>query len=309
MMLASGSTSSRMRVAASSTSNRVRSAAGDRDEEALGALQRRLVEQRIGDRLLGGLDGAPLAGSFARAHHRLAHLAHHGADVGKVEIDQAFLDDEVDDAGDARIEHLVGHDKGLGEGRLLVGDAEEVLVGNDDQGVDAGLQLADALLGNAHAASAFELEGLGDHADGEDPLVAGGAGDDRRRARAGAAAHAGGDEHHVRAVQVIGDLVDRFFGGGAADLRLGAGTETFGDRDAHLDEPFGARGRKRLAVGIGDHELAAQEARADHVVDGVAPGAAHAEHGDFRPEFLDFRHFQIDRHDTLVVFTALGPLA
>jgi hypothetical protein len=62
---------------------------------------------------------------------------------------------------------------------------------------------------------ALELERLGDDADGQDALLAGGAGDDRRRAGAGAAAHAGGDEHHVRAGQVIVDLVDRLLGRGA----------------------------------------------------------------------------------------------
>ena len=143
MMLASGSTSSRMRVAASSTSNRVRSLPPVIEiSRPCGALHRGLVEQRIGDRRLGRLDGAPLAGGLAGAHHRLAHLAHHRADVGEVEIDQAFLDHQVGDAGDARIEHLVGHREGVGEGGLLVGDAEEVLVGDDDQRVDAGLQFA-----------------------------------------------------------------------------------------------------------------------------------------------------------------------
>jgi hypothetical protein len=51
----------------------------------------------------------------------------------------------------------------------------------------------------SHAALALEVERLGHDADGQDALFAGGAGDDRSRARAGAAAHAGGDEAHVRA--------------------------------------------------------------------------------------------------------------
>ena len=67
---------------------------------------------------------------------------------------------------------------------------------------------------------ALEVERLGDDADGQDAHLARGAGDDRRRAGAGAAAHAGGDEHHVRAGEMIADLLDRLFGGGAADFRL-----------------------------------------------------------------------------------------
>ena len=64
-------------------------------------------------------------------------------------------------------------------------------------------------LGQPHAAVAFEVERLGDDADRQDALVAGRLGDDRRSTRARAAAHAGGDEAHVRAVEVIDDLVDR----------------------------------------------------------------------------------------------------
>ena len=40
--------------------------------------------------------------------------------------------------------------------------------------------------------------------------------------------------------------------------------------------------RQRLRVGVADDEIDAFEVRADHVVDGVAAGAADAEHGDAR---------------------------
>ena len=203
----------------------------------------------------------------------------------------------------ARIEHLVGHRESVGEGRLLVGDAEEVLVGDDDQRVDAGLELLYPGVGDALAPCPFELEGLGDDADGEDALLAGGAGDDRCRTGAGAAAHAGGDEHHVRAVQVVDQLVDRLLGGGAADLGLRAGAEALGDGDAHLHLALGLRRHEGLAVGVGDDELAAEQAGADHVVDGIAAGAAHAEHRDLRLQLPDIRHLQIDRHGTLIVLT------
>ena len=100
--------------------------------------------------------------------------------------------------------------------------------GNDEQRVDALLQFGDAAFGDAHAALAFEMERLGDDADGEDADLLRRPGDDRRRAGAGAAAHAGGDEHHVRAGEVVADLVDHFFGGGAADIGLRAGAEALG---------------------------------------------------------------------------------
>src|SRR6185437_10453810 len=78
-------------------------AAGDRDQQPLGTLHRGVVDQRIGDRRFGGGERAFLTGGFTGAHHRLAHLAHDRAHVGKVEIDQSFLDHQIGDAGDARI--------------------------------------------------------------------------------------------------------------------------------------------------------------------------------------------------------------
>ena len=138
-----------------------------------------------------------------------------------------------------------------------------------------------------HAALAFEVERLGHHADGEDALLARRAGDDRGCAGAGAAAHAGGDEAHMRAGEVVDDLVDAFLGCGAADLRLRAGAKTLGDMRAELDQPLGLRHGERLGVGVGDDELDAAKPRGDHVVDGVAAAAADTEHGDAWLEFGD----------------------
>src|SRR5207302_11218225 len=67
--------------------------------------------------------------------------------------------------------------------------------------------------------------------------------------------------------------------------------------------------RERLGVGIGDHEVAADEARGDHVVDRIAAGAADAEHGDPRLELANVGHFQIDGHGLpLVSADARAPL-
>jgi hypothetical protein len=168
-------------------------------------------------------ESALLARGLAGAHHRLAHFTHDRANVGEVEIDQALLHHQVGDAGDPRIQHLVGHGEGIGKGRLLVRHPEQILVRDDQQGVDHLVQFGDAVFGDAHPAHAFEVERLGDDADGEDAGLFRATRDHRRCAGAGAAAHAGGDEHHMRALEVIADLVDRLFGCGAPDFRLRAG--------------------------------------------------------------------------------------
>ncbi len=163
------------------------------------------------------------------------------------------------------------------------------------------------VVGEAHAALALEMERLGDDADGEDAeVLARSLGDDGSRARAGAAAHAGGDEDHVRAAQVIADLVDRLLGRGAADFRLRAGAKAFGDLHAHLHDALGLRHGKRLRVGIGDDEIDALQSGGDHVVDGISAGAADPEHGDARLQFPNVGDFQIDGHGSLFNTRASG---
>ena len=49
---------------------------------------------------------------------------------------------------------------------------------------------------------------------------------------------------------------------------------------------IGARTRKGLRVGVGGHELDALQIGLDHVVDGIAAGAAHSEHEYPGFEFL-----------------------
>ena len=110
-------------------------------------------------------------------------------------------------------------------------------------------------VGQAHPVAAFEVEGLGDHADGQDAALARALGDDRRRAGAGAAAHAGGDEHHVGAVEVLADLgADS----SAADMPTSGwapAPRPWVTVDAELDAPVGLGEGELLGVGVGDDEL------------------------------------------------------
>src|SRR5690606_19206488 len=83
-------------------------AGGDVDQHPARALEADLVEQRVGDRLLGGLHGAIFAGGLTGAHHRLAHLVHHRADVGEVEVDDAGSHHQVSHALYALMQYVVG---------------------------------------------------------------------------------------------------------------------------------------------------------------------------------------------------------
>ena len=231
-------------------------------------------------------DGAIFALGLAGPHHRLAHLVHHGADVGKVEVDQARTDHQVGDAFNTLIEHVIRHGECFGKGGFFIRQTEQVLVRNDDQRIDHLLQRLDALLRLAHPLGAFELEGFGHHAHGQDTKLTGSLRDDRRGAGPGAAAHAGGDEAHVRPGKLVDDLFNGFLCGGGPDRSFRPGTQTFGHFHAQLDAVLGPALLQGLRVRVGHDEIDAIQRLVDHVVDRVATRAPDTEHGDARFQFF-----------------------
>ena len=104
-----------------------------------------------------------------------------------------------------------------------------------------------------------------------------------RRAGAGAAALAGGDEDHVGALQHLLDLLEVLLGRHPPDLRVAAGAEPAGEVAPDVELDVRLAHQQRLGVGVDRHELDALQAGVDHAVDGVDPGAAdtdHLDHGD-----------------------------
>src|SRR5262249_32903535 len=144
------------------------------------------------------------------------------------------LGDDLRDAAHGVQQHLVGLLEGLARGRAAARDLDQALVRNDDERVARGAKLADALFGLAKTAAAFEAERLGDDADGERAEVLADARNDRRSARARAAAHAGRDEDHVGARELFAQDVFLLERSLPADFGIGARAEPFGERAAEL---------------------------------------------------------------------------
>ncbi len=277
MMLQSSWAAFWMMVEASLTSVSLRrGGAGDVDEDAACAVDGAGFEQRGGHGGDGGFLGAVGAGADGGSHDGVAHAGHGGLYVGEVAVDDAGDGDDVGDALNALAEDVVGDAEALEEAGVL-GDGEELFVGDDDEGVDGLEQLLHAAFGLHHAALAFEGEGAGDDRDGERAHLAGERGDDRGGAGAGASAEAGGDEDHVGAFEGFDDLVGVFEGGAAADVGVGAGAQAAGELDAELELDGGVRDLERLHVGVSGDELHAFDPGCDHAIDGVVAAAAYAD--------------------------------
>ena len=116
-------------------------------------------------------------------------------------------------------------------------------------------QLLDALERDLHAPSALERERLGDHGHGQDAHFLGQLRDHRRRAGAGTATHAAGDEDHVGTVQQFADALAILERGLATDLGIGPGAESLGDVRAELQGVLGPAVLERLRIGVGTDEI------------------------------------------------------
>jgi hypothetical protein len=97
------------------------------------------------------------------------------------------------------------------------------------------------LLGQAHALLALKAKRLGNDRNGKRAHLFGGARNHRRRAGAGAAAHAARDKDHVAAFDGLLDLFFSFLAGALAELGVHPGAQAAGEVFADVDLFLGER--------------------------------------------------------------------
>src|SRR5690606_10936681 len=221
------------------------------------------------------------------------HLAHHGLHVGEVDVDHARTLGDVGDATHGAGQHVVGLGEGGQQAGVLAENGQQLLVGDGDQRVDMLGQRANAFIGDLHALATLEGERTGHHGDGQDAELTRHLGDDRRSTGTGTAAHAGGDEDHVGALQHFGDAFAILERGLTTDLRIRTSTQSLGHAGTQLQH--GARGNvlQRLCIGVGADEFHALDVVLRHVIDRVA--AATTDTDDFdnctlRDVVYEFEH-------------------
>ena len=185
---------------------------------------------------------------------------------------------------------MVGLPEGVDDADVAIGERQQPVVRNDDEGVDLGSQVVDAGLGLGLAATALEAERPGDDTDGQGAQRAGDPGHDGRATGAGAAALAGRHEHHVGALEHLLDLLEVVLGRLLADLGVGARTQAAGQLTPDVELDVGIAHQQRLRVGVDGDELHALEADLDHAVDGVDATAADADDLDHCQVVLRSRH-------------------
>ena len=207
-------------------------------------------------------------------------MGHHSPDVRKIYVDVSCRRDHIGDPLDRLPQDIVRHLEGFQQRCGLIDDAQESLIGNDQERIHVSSQLPDSFLGMAHTAVSLVLERLRHHSDGQGPQFARDVGHDRRGARAGPASHACGHKDHVRAFQTLLDGIFAFQRRLLAHLRFGPCAEAPGPFRSQLDLEGRNRSLQGLQVGVGRDEFHTAEPCADHRVHCVAAGSAHTDDPD-----------------------------
>src|SRR5690606_2758373 len=107
----------------------------DVNQDAASALQVDVFQQRVADGRFGSLTRTVRTAGAASAHHRHAHFAHHGLNVGEVDVDHARTLDDVGDAAHGAGQHVVGLGEGGQQAGILAEDGQQFFVGDGDQRV------------------------------------------------------------------------------------------------------------------------------------------------------------------------------
>ena len=201
---------------------------------------------------------------------------HNRAHVGEVQVDQRRHRNQVGYACNTLTQYVVGDAERVQHRGSLADHGQQLVVRHDNQRIDAGLELGNALLGVEHTALAFKAKRLGHNADGQYAHRARQTRDYGSRAGAGAAAHAAGYEQKIRALNNLLNFLLAFLGGLFADFGLGTRAQAFGKLFADLYLGFGVAAHQRLLVGIYRDKLYAAQSGIYHAVDRVVTRAAYA---------------------------------
>ena len=138
-------------------------------------------------------------------------------------------------------------------------------------------QLRYALLSLRHAAAAFKMKGLCNDTDGENPHLLGKLCNHRRCTGAGAAAHACGDENHIRAFKRIRDHIMAFLSCALAHLRVCPSALAMSRFLTDLDFMGSLGVIEHLPIRIHGDKFHALHTGANHTVHGVSAASAHAD--------------------------------
>ncbi len=243
------------------------------EEHALGAFDGD-IEQGTGQGRFGGIDGAVLAGAFTDGHPGGAGILHDGLHIGEVQVNHAGDGNDLGDSLNAVPQDIVGQLEGAVDACLVVAEVSSRSFGIMMSVSTLSIRLPIPSSAICMRCVPSKAKGLVTTAMVSAPLCFGKLRDDRYRAGAGAAAHAGGHEDHVGSAYHFPELIAGLFGGFHTDMMVAAGAQAARQLRPELDTHRRFADCQRLGIGVHRDELDALDLFPDHAGDGVAAAAA-----------------------------------
>ena len=170
---------------------------GDEEEEVLGIADVSVFKQRAVEHIVEHFLHAVLALSDGDTEEGFAAVFHDGLHVVEIDVLAVGDSDDFGHALDGVFEDVIHLTVRLVDGQRVV-VFHQVLVVDNDEGIDILAHLLDAVFSGGFDALAFEFERFSDDTDGEDAHLLGHFGDHRGCTGAGTFTHTGGDEEHLR---------------------------------------------------------------------------------------------------------------
>ncbi len=186
-----------------------------------------------------------------------------------------------------RIENLVGDLERLFDGQFADG-VEQAVVRDDDDRVAHVAEAFQSGLGVGAPDLTLRRERRRDDGDGERAGLAGRLGDHGGASGAGAAAESGGDEHHVRALNRVVNLLLTFEGGLLADLRERPRTAAARLLFSHQNLRIRLDLDEVLNVRVRGDQRRPVNSLFGHSIDRVSTATATPDDGDVGLEFLEY---------------------
>ena len=208
-------------------------------------------------------------------------VAHERAQIVEVNLNQAGPREQLPDAAHALDQQAAGDAERVEHARVFVNELERFLARQADHAVGDGFQLLQALLRLLLAAVAFAFKRQRHKREHQRAGFLRGAREHRADAAARAAAEAGNDENHVRAVAGGFERGKLFLGDGACrvrDRRRCRGRATIWFRDEF--SRVAAEAASDCRVGVDGHEARAGKFSAFSVSSRADARAADAEDFD-----------------------------
>ena len=157
-----------------------------------------------------------------------------------------------------------------------------------------------AVFGNLDAFT-FVLERAGNHSHSQDTQLTGNLGHYRSSAGTGAAAHTGGNEQHIGALNGVSNSFTVFQSGIAAGFRIRTGTQTFGQISTQLDALGRFAALQRLGIGVGTNKLNALHRVVYHIVNSITATATNTDNFNDRRTGCGFDNIINQLHLTLLL--------